>query len=126
MYRTYDEERRQELIDKSLQAMGELVLLMLKARTEEQLAERIVPISTSLLNGHIHMIDCAVPRIEDLRYKIDEVHELLEKFEVELKTVNDRIREQATEDARQANVSNRTEVDTYMTWLANQLMGKKS
>ena len=125
MYRTYDEERRSELIDKTLKTLAELTALMLKARTEDDLAERIQPTSASLLNGRVFLLDCQVPRIEDLRFKIDEVHELLESFEVELKTVNDRIRERTIENARRAEEKDPTEYSYYMRGISKQFFEDK-
>jgi hypothetical protein len=106
MYRTYDEEKRSELIYKTIQVMGELTSLVLRARSEEDLAENITPTSTHLRSGRIFFLNCEVPRIEDLRFKIDEVHELLESLETELRVVADRVQkrvqEQAEEDSRQS------------------------
>jgi hypothetical protein len=100
MYHDYEEEKRSELIDKTLQAMAHLTQLMLKARKESDLADKIVPISTVLASGDAYMINCAVPRIDELRFCMDGVRECIESFEVELKVVNSRVQDLAIENAK--------------------------
>lgn len=97
-FRTYDEEKRSELIDALLQEIGHLTLLMLKARTEEQLAEMASPTSLRIRKGYVQLINSHLPRIEDLRRQIDVVHEMLEKFDAELIAVNAVIQKQAPDN----------------------------
>lgn len=99
-YHTHEEEKRSALIDQCICNVGELVLLMLKARTDKQLEEQITPTSIRLLNGRVHVINCAVPRFEDLRFKICETHELLQKLETELMLASHRIQDQVSKDSQ--------------------------
>lgn len=92
-YHTLEDEKRSELIDKTIQSVGELVLLLLNARTEEQLAKDTRATSVTLLSGRTSVACVAVPCIDALRQQIDTVHELLEKVECELVEVNARVQE---------------------------------
>lgn len=99
-FRTYDEEKRSALIDEATEEVGHLVLLMLKARTEEQLAELATPTSALIRKGTVQIINHHLPRIEDLRRQITAVQETLAKLDTELIDVGTRVRDLITENAQ--------------------------
>lgn len=90
-YHTHEEEKRSELIDETIRNVGGLVLLLLNARTEEQLMEQIRPTSAALLSGRVLVLNCELPRVEAVRHQIGALQELLDKVDTEMRDVNHRV-----------------------------------
>lgn len=110
MFRTYEEEKHSELVDSTLTALASLMHQVTKARTEHDLAAQVYPTACVMLGSDSYNTSFKVARIEEIRRQIDVVHEMLEQFEVDLRSLNERVIQAAAErskeefDARNSNV----------------------